>query len=369
MQKKLYFLNEEEKDRILNLHENRTKNQYLNSQLLTEETKLEKRKKLEEFVQGKCTNIGNSDLSSDDVTLLKNATTGAIGMGYNTFNKVLALLSIIAQDSNGKERFCSLYKKVKYEGKYVATLNIINQMENYTSETQFDEIIKTIHAIFNPNENIEQLKSNFEDTLYANRFERQKQLQEKCNTTNLKFFKYTDTYKRLQKWMTGQGAGGKGKWEDIPNILSQIQNVQEFCELNASLNNGNNEYKAVEGIYRNGIAKWLYKEIYSKSSWIKYFEKPLENVLASAGMETLNSVNQKKSTRPDNPNEENKELNPNPKPNTTNTTNTSNTIDWYSLGKQYDNDILTALGKQPTRRLSNNDIDDIYNKLKNMGKL
>jgi hypothetical protein len=130
----------------------------------------------------------------------------------------------------------------------------------------------------------------------------------------------------------------------------------------------------------------LYKEIYSKSSWIKYFEKPLENVLASAGMETLNSVNQKKSTIPDNtndswqsilytfddkinPNEENKELNPNPKPNTTNTTNTSNTIDWYSLGKQYDNDILTALGKQPTRRLSNNDIDDIYNKLKNMGKL
>ena len=103
-------------------------------------------------------------------------------------------------------------------------------------------------------------------------------------------------------------------------------------------------------------------------------------------METLNSVNQKKSTIPDNtndswqsilytfddkinPNEENKELNPNPKPNTTNTTNTSNTIDWYSLGKQYDNDILTALGKQPTRRLSNNDIDDIYNKLKNMGKL
>ena len=34
MQKKLYFLNEEEKNRILNLHESRTRKQYLTSEQL-----------------------------------------------------------------------------------------------------------------------------------------------------------------------------------------------------------------------------------------------------------------------------------------------------------------------------------------------
>ena len=40
---------------------------------------------------------------------------------------------------------------------------------------------------------------------------------------------------------------------------------------------------------KKGISNWLYSEIYSQASWMKYFEVPLVKVLKSAGMETYDS--------------------------------------------------------------------------------
>ena len=43
--------------------------------------------------------------------------------------------------------------------------------------------------------------------------------------------------------------------------------------------------------------------------------------------------------------------------------------EWRSLSPSYDKQILQALGKNEDRRLTNDDIKDIYIKLKNSNKL
>jgi hypothetical protein len=179
MQKKLYFLNEEEKNRILNLHESRTKKQYL-------------------------------------------VNEGSLGAG------------------------------------------------DYNSNPQATK--KT---------------NDIETKLWNDRKNRAETLESKCLTLNMPY-KWDNVSAEFLDMFTGGP-----KWSELPNILLKLKTVNDFCQLNSNIKNQKEYTDVADNFkYEKGISNWIYKNVFYPSSWKKYFEEPLKNVLKSAGMETLDSTPQ-----------------------------------------------------------------------------
>ena len=191
MQKKLYFLNEEEKNRILNLHESRTKRQYLINE-----------------VSGILGSLGYYGSSSTDL----------------------------------KTKFFDNRKNRAQTLDDICTKKKFGAQENEKSK----EFI----------------------TWFNNQYSQNKSASEKTNA-----------------------------WDKLPNILSKFKTTDEFCRLNSDIRD--NQLVTTDAkkelAKTTGIAGWLYQNIAYQNSWIKYFEEPLKNVLESAGMETIDSVDKVKA--------------------------------------------------------------------------
>ena len=96
--------------------------------------------------------------------------------------------------------------------------------------------------------------------------------------------------------------GGSEKlnaWSQIPDILSKVQTLNNFCSIKPTLLNlvGNDDIK--KEVSNKGVALWLKENISSEKSWIKYFEEPLESVLKEAGLDTLNSGKKSNQAKPE----------------------------------------------------------------------
>ena len=286
MQKKLYFLNEEEKNRILNLHESRTKKQYLNEQ-----------------------------------------TYGGVSQAA-----VDAILAVS--------------KKNGLKGSMLAPLQQ-REIDKQFGAGTFDKFYK------NGGEKLLQGQGST-SSLWSDRKNRAQTIESKCTQKDV--FVETDTFKNLHKWITGQGTGAsRGRWEDLPKKLEPIKNVEEYCQIKSSLNKGSDKYKPVEGIFRSGIANYIYKNVFYPSSWEKYFEEPLKNVLKSAGFKTIDSGSNIEMA---DKKQEDKKIVEKPK---------SGKV--VVLRKTYSDQIKNTLSLDPTTTLSDSDIKMIYDKLVQKGMI
>jgi hypothetical protein len=126
-------------------------------------------------------------------------------------------------------------------------------------------------------------KKNHETKLYNNRKKRAAELENKCVAKRLQP-KPNDVSSEFVNWYIGQ------KWDELPKILSKLNSLDQFCQFNTNVKNQTENSNFANYIKdKKGISNWLYSEIYSQASWMKYFEVPLVKVLKSAGMETYDS--------------------------------------------------------------------------------
>jgi hypothetical protein len=277
MQKKLYFLNEEEKNRILNLHKSRTKNQYI---------------------------INKGVLNTEKI--VEQSVVGAPNQGV---------------------------------------------IKNSPSEKSSQQVL--------------------EKKFFDNRYKRAESLDEMCS----KFpnqFTWTKLYDKISIVLMERNNQWNGP-NSFDKLLPQLNTVKEYCQLNNSLMKGgidpesNRLKKSYSStFYGKGLATYIaYKCVYP-SSWVKWFEIPLDKVLKDAGIETLNSVQNKSSSTSTKSWTDFAKIETDPI--TQQNQQYSGERRWMSMGSKYDEQILTALGKSGNK-LSDDDIKDIYNKLKDAGKI
>jgi hypothetical protein len=139
MQKKLYFLNEEEKNRILNLHESRTKNQYLMNEqsygafAMSSEGIAE----VVRSINGLCDGVTGGNVNSASLETLKKATKGRGFMSWQTYGEVKATLSNL----NGPD-YCAVAKKYNDEVGTSLIQKILDYIDALTYEQEIINIIK-----------------------------------------------------------------------------------------------------------------------------------------------------------------------------------------------------------------------------------
>lgn len=108
MQKKLYFLDEQEKNRILNLHENRTQNQYLLTEAINRDTFNNKIRNI-----CKSNLYGQPTISSAEVEKISNALSNVYlkpGSGYMNNDSLDRMSQKLAETKN-IVNFCLVLKK------------------------------------------------------------------------------------------------------------------------------------------------------------------------------------------------------------------------------------------------------------------
>lgn len=132
MQKKLYYLDEEEKQRILNLHENRIKKHYL-TEAVNRENEINKVLTMCQGITGDLDN--NEKLIRDKFYA---ATTGSGFMSKSTYNELNGLLQKIPN----KTSFCKIHNSMAYQ-------NGSNFVKNLSSYISWDgSFMTTMNKIF-----------------------------------------------------------------------------------------------------------------------------------------------------------------------------------------------------------------------------
>ena len=239
MQKKLYFLNEEEKNRILNLHESRTKKQYL---------------------------ISEQEIS---------------GVSQEAINKILSLSKKNKSGFQGIYLFPTQQKEIDVEfgsGTYQKFLNNggekLLQGQGSTSS--------------------QPILSDLETKLWNGRNDRVKQLDAKCGNSKPK--NDDPIYVELGNWFNEKLMSLSWGTGTLENILNNIKTVEQYCQISSTLKNSGTPNK---GFFKESIGELLKKYIKKPKSWIQYFETPLKPILASVGFETIDSVDKKSVTSTD----------------------------------------------------------------------
>jgi hypothetical protein len=148
MQKKLYFLNEEEKNRILSLHESRTKSQYLLSEAIDRKTFTKK-------VDDICTtgtygkgNLTDEKIKKDAEVMVRNFT------GTRKSNESLKVIADNIRKLNSIGNYCKVAKKYKELGGRGSSLTdwmrtfvfMDNAWELYIKQP-LEELIKNSEAL------------------------------------------------------------------------------------------------------------------------------------------------------------------------------------------------------------------------------
>jgi len=295
MQKKLYFLNEEEKNRILNLHESRTKKQYL---------------------------ISEQEIS---------------GVSQEAINKILSLSKKNKSALRGSYLFPTQQKEIDVEfgsGTYQKFL------DNGGEKLLQGQGSTSSQAIL----------SDLETKLWNDRKNRAETLESKCLTLNMPYKWDNVSAEFLDMFTSGP------KWSELPNILSKLKTVNDFCQLNSNIKNQKEYTDVADNFkYEKGISNWIYKNVFYPSSWKKYFEEPLKNVLKSAGFKTIDSGSNIEMA---DKKQEDKKIVEKPK---------SGKV--VVLRKTYSDQIKNTLSLDPTTTLSDSDIKMIYDKLVQKGMI
>ena len=130
MQKKLYFLNEEEKNRILNLHESRTKNQYLINEATGTEGFI---KKINDIC--KAGTYGTGDFTENNVNSFTDSFLKWLkpGSGYLTIKQFNAMSQTITNMRN-IANFCKISKRFQEKGS--TKMPLINELSRFTYENR-----------------------------------------------------------------------------------------------------------------------------------------------------------------------------------------------------------------------------------------
>jgi hypothetical protein len=307
--KKLYFLNEEEKNRILRIHENATKQQYLLSEQNISYgftpgkgeigyTNFEKNVSLS--IKNYCSNDKTTDVDPATLDILKFSTEGCtvFGMGYKTYDD----LKLVLQNMT-KNKFCATYKKYIRDIGSDPVSKIMGCIREVVPRT---DILKVLNSKFGGDSN----GLNFESNTTTEK-------KESGNTEKNKWddFKCVKDDKRTKK-------------TTAPNILKIVYNSGDYYFWD------DGKYKS----YKKG----------EKTNPIK------------EGNYKCDDNNQILILRSDVKKDSSKK--------TEDGTKEYGTGNWYSLNQTYDNQIKQALGKDPGK-LTDEDINLIYDKLKQSGKI
>ena len=227
MKKKLYFLDEDENNRILNLHESRTKKQYL---------------------------INEQSIP---------------GVSQDAIDKILDFSAKNKRGFSGS----SLFKPQIYEidkefgqGTYQKFLD--GGGENLLMGKIWTDVV--------------------DEELYKNRFTRVESLDKKCEKLNSQPNFNDPIYIELGDWMDEYGMSSAWYTGYLEPILSKIQNLQQYCQISTSLKQRGTPRK---GRYKRTIGKFLYDKIYNLKSWVQYFEEPLSGVLKDAKLNSVGTKN------------------------------------------------------------------------------
>jgi hypothetical protein len=154
MQKKLYFLNEEEKNRILNLHESRTKKQYLIIEQEVAQSTLYKQKNeiawdkflknIKNSLKGYCEKNQSGKVDPGTLTNFKNAVEeryyGSAGMSYETYNDLINSI-----DSIPNQNICAIDKRFVRDYNIGLIDKIMNSIRELNSKIKF---LKKINSKF-----------------------------------------------------------------------------------------------------------------------------------------------------------------------------------------------------------------------------
>jgi hypothetical protein len=227
MQKKLYFLNEEEKNRILNLHESRTKNQYL----LNEATRLGFSTKINDIC--KAGTYGNGDFSENNVKRFTDSflvwlkpNTGYLNQ--DSFNKMSNTFANMKNIAN----FCKISKKFQEIGPTKQPL--INELNRFTyNDAAFASGIENpINVLIQNSEKLKQ-KSNQDYTQGVDG------TQSKDNS-NKDYAALADTAIAKEKSKVGGGtnqvAGGTILPQVVtPDVLKQLRTMGGLTDTAATL--------------------------------------------------------------------------------------------------------------------------------------
>jgi hypothetical protein len=113
---------------------------------------------------------------------------------------------------------------------------------------------------------------------FYDRKERVKTLDSKCSspTPNDK----NPLYKKLGDWMDYTGTGDSWGTGSLEGILKEIKNIQQYCEISATLKSKGTP----KGRNKESIGEYLLRRIKYMNSWEQYFEKPLDTLLSSIGL-------------------------------------------------------------------------------------
>lgn len=169
--KKLYFLNEDEKHRILNLHESATKKQYL--------TEAINRNDLVNQISKICTDktYGEGNFTEDQVT--KNAELMKRNFPLDGMYKSNASLQIIADNIESLkhiDNYCKIVKKYKEIGGKTIDNSLLKWINNYVYDdnawtvyikTPFDNLIKNSTTTSKTKEQSDVEYSKMADTAMA----------------------------------------------------------------------------------------------------------------------------------------------------------------------------------------------------------
>ena len=132
----------------------------------------------------------------------------------------------------------------------------------------------------------EQSLTDWETKLWNNKKNRAETLDNKCKAYPMEFIG-SPIVKEIHPEINRQD------WEPFRKSLEKIKDIKEYCQISNSLIKGgmidDKPFKSRKNTLGSGLANYIYNKVAYPSSWIKYFEEPLKNVLKSAGMETLDS--------------------------------------------------------------------------------
>lgn len=152
----------------------------------------------------------------------------------------------------------------------------------YLDNSEKERIIK-IHEERTKNQYLINEQENIQIKLWNNRVERLNKLKDKCSAMNRKTIFDNPTYKKLSNSIFKQ------EWSEIQKGLSEIKNLEEYCNIDYSLRQIQPDSILKKPTTSELLGTFLWNRIYSSNSWQTYFDSPLAKILDEAGIESINT--------------------------------------------------------------------------------
>jgi len=177
---------------------------------------------------------------------------------------------------------------------------------------------------------------------------------------NEKLDYFVDNFWNRYSWFSNK------ELEAVSDNIKSLGNMPTFCKLNERFKSQNSR--------KSDLLIRFHKSVMNSDSLYKYLINPLmdleKGITASDFINSSFNKIMNKDINPDPvPDKKPSLLDPILKKHNEMLSKKTGENEWRSLSPSYDKQILQALGKNEDRRLTNDDIKDIYIKLKNSNKL